>query len=162
QHDRATKLLADLAPEDRLGYAEAHHWVARRLLQPSAGQTIPRQDLQRAEIHLNRALRGTELPEQKRRDAHYLLGLVNHNPRFINSDREGMDEAIRYFEMAIASDSMPEQHMQLARLYLQRKDRFSAAGHLRTAVEELTPVVERDLDNIQARMALAEVLVLQE
>jgi tetratricopeptide (TPR) repeat protein len=139
--DRAVRLMSELAPQDRKGYAPAHFWWARQLLlavEPSE------QARSAAEVHLVRALDG-DLPD--RATGQGLLGQL-----YLARGR--LEEAELLLSKAV--QSRPHLRLWLARVYARRKDLSRARQEAHLAVRFFRARAKADLDDHLARLTWAD------
>ncbi len=108
---RALDMLNELAPEGKLGYAPAHVWQARRLLEK---QQRTDQDLEKAEDHLTRALstQGFDDPEAEQMLGQVYLQLALHDTN-LPRQNERFQKSENLLEKA--TKRRPEAKLQLAK-----------------------------------------------
>jgi tetratricopeptide (TPR) repeat protein len=141
EEERATLLMAELAPPGQPGYGEAHLWWARRLLS-NPNQTSEARDA--AERHLLSALDGDL---EDREAAHGLLGEV-----YLNLGK--LEKAEIHLLKAVSAK--PQLRLRLAQLYALRGDRDRARSEGQLAVSFFRAWTQAELEQHQARLNWAD------
>jgi tetratricopeptide (TPR) repeat protein len=141
QTDRASAIMAELAPVDGPGYAPAHLWRAAQLLRAPNRLAQTRQA---AEAHLLRALDGE--PED-RQTAHAILGEL-----YLSSGQ--LDQAEAHLLKAVKA--RPHLHLRLAVLYALKGDKERARSEAQLAVNFYRARSQGDVANHQARIHWAD------
>lgn len=147
QSERAVNLMSQLAPQDQTGYAPAHLWFARQLLQ--APQKTPK-ILDAAEAHLLRALDG-ELDNPA--EAEGMLGEL-----YLLRNR--LDQAELYLLRAVKNDQ--RFHLRLAYLYARKGDRDRARWEGEQALSFFRAWTKSEVLTAQARLGWAEAAIFLE
>ncbi|MCS6976920.1 MAG: tetratricopeptide repeat protein [Gemmatales bacterium] len=147
QTERAVQIMSELAPQDKAGYAPAHLWYAKQLLQ--APQKSPKV-LDAAEAHLLRALDG-EL--DNRPEAEGLLGEL-----YLARNR--LDQAELYLLRAVKAD--PRLHLRLAYLYARKGDRDRARWEGEQAASFYRAWTKSEVHTPQARLGWADAAIFLE
>jgi tetratricopeptide (TPR) repeat protein len=143
--EEAVALLAAIAPPDRAGYAPAHLFLARALLE--TGNTTPRL-LRGAESHLQKVL----TQDTKNDDARLLLGQIYA--------RFGQWEDVRKQLTEVVS-AKPEAALLLATAHRALGDDSAARTWAARAAKHFGDLVEQTAGNVPSeRMAWAEALVM--
>jgi tetratricopeptide (TPR) repeat protein len=144
---RAATLMRGLAPDDRKGYAPAHYWWARQIL--NAAPNSPRARTA-AEVHLVRSLDG-ELDD--RAAVHGLLGNI-----YLGNGR--LDDA--EFHLAKAAAALPIFRLPLARVYALRGNPTRARQEAELAARFFRDRAKADPDNVAVRLAWADAVTYLE
>jgi tetratricopeptide (TPR) repeat protein len=143
RHDRAVKMMAELASIERPGYVPAHVWWARRyLVVSSEAQSL--EALSYAEQHLRWALQ----QKTESLEAHALLGQL-----CIASNRGA--EAIQHLRLVV--DVYPELRLQLARAYQLAGRKLLAESEARSAMSHFRQLLDSHKDNHAARLECARI-----
>ena len=143
--DEAVALLAAIAPADRAGYAPAHLFLARALLE--TGGSTPRL-LHGAEAHLQKVL----TLDPKSDDARLLLGQIYA--------RFGQWEDVRK-QLSDAVSAKPEAALLLANAHQALGDDRAARTWATRAAKHFGERVEQSAGNVPSeRLAWAEALVV--
>jgi hypothetical protein len=158
---RAVSLMRRLAPdprcstaEDRRGYAPAHFWWARQLLNAAAATPRATDATDEAEVHLVQALDG-ELEDRER--AHGLLGDL-----YLRRGLKGGRLADAELHLGKAVTTRPIFRLSLARLYALRQDLPRARHEAEQAARFFRDRAQSDLGNLQARLAWVDALTFLE
>jgi tetratricopeptide (TPR) repeat protein len=147
QAERAVHLMSQLAPQDQAGYAPAHLWFAKRLLQaPQPTDRI----LDAAEKHLLHALDG-EL--DKRAEAEGILGELY-------LIRRRLDLAETYLSRAVKAD--PRLHLRLAQVFALKGHRDQARWAGEQALSFYRAWTRSEPTSSLARLGWAEALLFLE
>ncbi len=142
--DSALNTMQQLAPPDSAGYAPAHLWQARYLL-----QTLEKPDHIQSQVirhHLQIAL--DELPDQ--REPRFLLVSLNQKLGNYSAAIESLEKII---------DDDPSLHFLLAGMYLRVQDRQKAALHYEAAAHYYRMALASDPSLIDQRINLGECYV---
>lgn len=143
--DRARRLMSELALETGGGYPPAHFWLAQQTMRQTAGGArIPAGVVIH---HLEQSLRSTD----DRQQAHEWLA-------DLYAARQDLAEAAEHLEEA--APRRPELYLQLAEIQACRKDDVRFRRAAKQAVEYFRQRVERQADDVEARIGWARVNVL--
>jgi tetratricopeptide (TPR) repeat protein len=141
QLDRASLLMAELAPLDEQGYAPAHLWRAAQLLR---SPKMSAQARTAAEAHLLHALEGE--PED-RENAHALLGEL-----YLAGGQ--LDQAEPHLLKAVKTK--PHLRLRLAVLYALKGNKERARSEAQLAINFYRARSQVDVGNHQARIRWAD------
>lgn len=138
---RAHRLMSHLAPTTGSGHPPAHFWMAKQLLESQAQGTADDGDA--LVHHLEEALNSPD----SRQQAHEWLGQLH----LANED---LDKAATHLEAAAAR--RPELYLTLAEIRARQKDDAHLLKALKLADEHFQDRVERDANDVAARVSLAK------
>ncbi len=154
QRDFAYNLLDQLAPKDAIGYPPAHLHQAKRILMTT--QNPNAEQLRQAEIHLRRSLSpGVAYPlrSTEAMEAMSWLGRVL-------SAMNRFDEAEPYLRRA--APSQPELWLVLANIFKRQNRHDQVREVCQLAIAYYRPLVERNIDNVEARVFWAKSAALMD
>ena len=137
---RARRLMSELAPTTGSGYPSAHFWMAKQLLggKPQGSPVRVAETVH----HLEESLSSS----QNRQQAHEWLGQLY-------LAKEELDEAVTHFEEA--ASRCPELYLTLAEIHVRQKDDARFLKALKLANEHFRDHVEKDENDIVARLSWA-------
>ncbi len=148
QKEFAYNLLDQLAPKDSIGFPPAHVYQAKRILMTSQNPT-PEQ-LRQAEIHLRRSLSpgvAFALKAAESIEASAWLGRVL-------TAMNRYDEAEPYLRRA--APTQPELYLVLAGIFKRQNRPDQVREVCNLAIAYYRPQVERNIDNVEARVYWAK------
>lgn len=146
QGERAERVLRELAPDDATGYAPAHFWIAKNMMQQKRSWTRDKTEV------LVHHLRASLSSPAHRVQARQMLGQVH-------LARREFSEAAEAFQAIV--DERPEVRLTLGRIHRTLGNAALADRHLDRAAAFFEEELEAKPDDARARIGLAQALHLR-
>ena len=160
RHQRAVRILRELAPDDRVGYPEAHFWAAR----DRSWNLDDPEDVQILVHHLDAATKSRFAVR-----VHAVLAEIyerqgNQKPdeepeteeerqQLEELRRKNYDQALYHLRYAVTAN--PDLRFQMARLYRLVENTDAAKQQLQIAERDYGRMVESNRGNVDARLRWA-------
>ena len=138
---QAEKMLSKIAPENRPGYPPAHAWIAQNLLR----QPITDQNVKLVTHHLKEAVKWERVPE---------ILLVYGSELFFRLNEQQLSLDL----LKKATEVNPANGVLLYQRSMQLKNVVSAEQSAKQADAYFRSELERDSNNLSARMGLVQIL----
>ncbi len=145
EQERALLLMKELAPHEGGGYAEAHLWWAKHLIQTGG---TSKENLDLVERHLLHAL------EMRTKDAETANGLLGE----LYLSRGELDKAEDRLRWAVGEN--PQLHLRLAQLYYTRGDQINGRNSAEQAVRFFQAWTKSELHARSGRLGLADAYIM--
>ncbi|MEM6469161.1 MAG: hypothetical protein AAF802_06295 [Planctomycetota bacterium] len=144
---KASRIISELAPEDRVGFGPAHHFVASQLIQLDR---IEDDEIERrVRFHLTAALSSNpDDPETRHLAAEFELSLEN------------LGDAIQHYDVLSRRD--PSFHRLIAGLHVVRGEREAALLRLDRGRRAFEKVLQADATDVRAQIELAKLYAFSE